>query len=74
MAISNIGFGSNIRVESDYRAPEINYLPKQEAKVASILKLQSQIVDLEGQQDFIKQTQDTSDLWKFNLASRLNII
>lgn len=74
MAISSIGMGTQIQVQSEFKAPEVDYIPKPEAKVTSIMKMQAEIVEMQNQSNFIKQTEDTTQLWKYNLVSKLNII
>ena len=74
MTINNVGIKQAMILKNEYPVRDPDYIPKPESKVASIMKLQQQIVALENQHTFIKVTVDESPMWKFQHMAKLNII
>ncbi len=74
MKITSIGMGQFNEVQGTYRAPISDFIPEPIKKTKSIMKMQQQILELENDTKFIKQTVETTALFKFNHVTRLNIV
>ena len=66
--------GNFTTVINENPIPESYNVAPLKKKVESIMKLQEKIVEMQSDSKFIKVTEDSSALWKFNHRSRLNIV